>query len=131
MDAARVPTTRPATQSTAAVDPAQKLLEADLDALHQKGEPVRPEDLARTQARLDLKEVMGTPAGRRLMRHIIDARCQPGATSFAGEETHRAAFVEGRKDVGRELLGWCRRDCPQLWAQMVAEGLQEALQVKA
>jgi hypothetical protein len=94
-------------------------------------EKPKQEDLARTQARDDLKAVMSTPEGRRLMRHIIDARCQPGTTSFAGEETHRTAFVEGRKDVGRELLGWCRRDVPAHWAQMVAEGLREALEAKA
>ena len=71
----------------------------------------------------DLRAVAGGPAGRRFLARLIE---QSGLTdaSLVPGNPEATAYNEGRRAVARALTDELRRVCPQLWAQMVREGLE-------
>lgn len=79
-------------------------------------------DLA-LQADEDLRSVLSTPSGRRFMWSLIDGRAGVHGASFAGEQTHEAAYAEGKRAVGVLLLQDCRRVASSEYLHMLAEAV--------
>ena len=73
----------------------------------------------------DLREVMDTRAGRRVVWRIIDLKARVAASSFAGEETHAMAYAEGRRAVGLDLMAHAQRVAPTEYVHMLAEATEE------
>lgn len=82
----------------------------------------------------DLAELLATPAGRRVLMHVLEAPhlCRSFTSSFTGNsETFRN---EGQRTVGIALLTWAQRVAPDAYVQALTEELaarrEEALQVE-
>lgn len=67
----------------------------------------------------DVRTVMGTQAGRRFVRRLVE---QSGLLSpvFADSPT-ATAYNDGRRAVAIALLQECQRVCPELWVKGVIE----------
>lgn len=78
----------------------------------------RREKRAREQAQADLREVMGTPAGRRVVWRLLE-RCRLFSTSFTGNS--ETFFREGERSVGLWLLQELEALAPEAFATMWAE----------
>ena len=79
----------------------------------------------RKQAGSDLVSTMATEQGRRLLWELIETRCGSGfaGLKFHGEATHAAAFSEGRRSVGAELMAECQRVAPPDYVRMLSEAV--------
>lgn len=55
------------------------------------------------QLAADFKEVLGTPAGRRVLWHLMD-RAGTFRLSYVSERPHDTAFNDGCRDMGNYLL---------------------------
>lgn len=66
----------------------------------------------------DFRAVMGTPAGQRVMRRIIE---QAGIfrLSFAGEHPHTTSFNEGARNIGLFLTNEIIEICPEKWVELM------------
>ena len=71
------------------------------------------------QARLDLRNTMSTPHGRRLMWHILST-CGLYANCFDGSGA-RTAFNCGRQAVGQQLLAEILAAAPDEYMTMQRE----------
>lgn len=81
----------------------------------------------------DLRRVLSTESGRRVLWELMDGRASVFRPSYAGEQTHHTAYLEGRRSVGLELVLECQRVSPADWGHMMREALerrQEVLDVK-
>lgn len=67
----------------------------------------------------DLRWVMSDERGRRFTWNML-ANCRVFATTFTGEALS-AAFNEGARNMGVELLARIMRDCPTLYTAMTNE----------
>jgi hypothetical protein len=80
----------------------------------------------------DLRNALGTDHGRRLLSGVIENLTGGTLTgTFCGEDTHRAAFLEGRRSIGVELLQECRRVSPADSAQMLTEAFRRQVEDQA
>lgn len=91
-------------------------------------------DVRRARLDKDFADVLATPAGRRVLMHVLeDGRfCRVFASSFTGNsETFRN---EGQRTVGIALLQWAQAVAPDAYVQALTEELaarrEEALQVE-
>lgn len=80
----------------------------------------------------DIRHVMSTSRGRRLMHALIFERqagfgCDLLARSYSGH-ANDTAFHEGKREVGRELLSLLQVVTPRDYAAMMAEMLQEDME---
>ncbi|MBS2028724.1 MAG: hypothetical protein JST54_12555 [Deltaproteobacteria bacterium] len=85
----------------------------------------------RLQHENDLREVLATAAGRRWIWDLIDGQSGLMSKSFAGEQTHAAAYLEGRRSIGRDLMLECRMVAPADYAHMVTEAVSRQQEVDA
>lgn len=72
----------------------------------------------------DLRNALATPTGRRLLWNLIDERAAAHGLTFSQEQTHTAAFLEGKRAVGLELLLDCQRVAPSDYVHMLSEALE-------
>lgn len=81
------------------------------------------EERERHQLETDLREVMGTPSGRRLYWHILANEGLLFSSSFhpSGSET---AFAEGKRAVAISLMTRAQRVCAELYVRMMDEQLR-------
>lgn len=82
--------------------------------------PTRLQEAYRVQADADLATALSTEAGRRLLWQIIEGYV---GSTFAGEETHRSAFLEGRRSIRVELADDCMRVSPSEYVLMLREAV--------
>lgn len=88
---------------------------------------VKDEKRQKQEAELDaaaLRTVMGTPAGRRVLRRIIEL-AGVGRISYVSERPGDTAFQEGRRNLGLALVGWIERDAKDLNPEFLIEGWNE------
>lgn len=90
-----------------------------------QSDPNRPEREAVRRRRelletADFKAVTAAPAGRRFIRRVL-AECGVHQVSFAGEESHRTAFREGRRSVGLWLQSLFEEQ-PERYLELLKEG---------
>lgn len=71
----------------------------------------------------DLRQIMATPAGRRVMRRLIE-RAGCFRLSYAGESTHATSFNEGKRDQGNRLFAELEQAAPNEWLLMLRESKQ-------
>lgn len=80
------------------------------------------QELDRQQRESDLRTMMGSPTGRRLVKSLL-LLTRTRETTFTGDSLG-SAFEEGRREVGvaleRDLLGLM----PDAWLQMEAEHIE-------
>lgn len=79
------------------------------------------EDAAR-QRDEDLRNVMGTAAGRRFVWRLIDEHAGTFGGSFSSDAL-TTAFNEGRRSVGRELMTEAQRLATSAYMDMLREHL--------
>ncbi len=72
----------------------------------------------------DLLQVLKVPEGRRLIYHILEL-CGPYRASFCGSDSALAAFKEGQRDIGLELLSLINLADPAIYLQMQREHLSD------
>lgn len=77
------------------------------------------------QAKEDIRTVMSTPAGRRLMYRIVFERCGLNQLSWAGEAARTTDYNEGRRSVGFEMTLELEKFAPDAWADVQGDALQE------
>lgn len=82
------------------------------------------EELARLQHQEDVRAVLATADGRRLLWWVIDGLALAHGGSFGGEATHTSAFNEGRRDVGITLKAELLRYAPEGFATMLVEAVR-------
>jgi hypothetical protein len=74
------------------------------------------------QAASDLRAVMGTVPGRRLLWRLL-ARCRIYQSTFTGSS--ETFFLEGKRSVGLEVLADIHRHCPDLYLLAQQEVFRE------
>ncbi len=77
------------------------------------------------QADDDVRGILASVAGRRFLYQHIYVDCQLIEGSYVDGNPGHAAFLEGRREVGRFLLQRLNRLDQSLTAQMVTEGMTE------
>lgn len=66
----------------------------------------------------DIREVMSTPAGRRMMWALL-AKC--GVFESIYENTEFIRYRSGQQDIGHWLIGRIMESDPDLWLEMQSE----------
>jgi hypothetical protein len=87
--------------------------------LAEQAERDKQRELDALYAQLDFDAVASLPEGRAFLRRLI-GECGIYRTSFAGEETHSAAYREGQRSIGLSLLAQFERS-PQLYLTFLSE----------
>jgi hypothetical protein len=98
----------------------KRMLDEPFYASDRDSEAARERELIAAQQAEDLREIMASPAGRRLMWRLLD-RAGLYRLSHAGEATHQTAFAEGARNFGLALLDELTAHCHTSYLQMVAE----------
>lgn len=83
----------------------------------------KQEKLEEEQYRRALEKTLDTPHGRLVVWRMLE-RAGIYRSTFCGEETHRAAMLEGRRGLGLEVLDDVLTYAPQLYPVMQAEQQQ-------
>lgn len=78
---------------------------------------------ARRQAEDDIRNVLGTPAGRRLLWRIIAGSSAAFGPSFTADAL-TTAYNEGRRAVGIDLLVQCQKAAPVDYVKMLTEHMK-------
>lgn len=81
------------------------------------------EERIKLQRDADLKAVLSTSSGRRLVWRLIDAEAGAFSLSFTGA-METTAFAEGKRSVGLALVIECQRVSSADYVQMLMEHLQ-------
>lgn len=81
----------------------------------------RMDKLADRQVLADLATVMDKPEGRRIVWHIYDELCL--GVSAVEDTSNRAHLLNGRKNVGVDLMLLAQRACPEKWVLAYQEAL--------
>lgn len=82
----------------------------------------RKENLKRKQELEDMKALLDTPLGRRVVWRYLSI-CGVYQSSFTGNST--TFFNEGRREVGLRLMADIMESNPDSYAKMVKESRQE------
>lgn len=82
-------------------------------------------DTSRTQDDEDVKSLMQTSFGRRVLRRIL-SECRLYHSTSRGEDTNTSAFYEGRRSIGLFILSILQAE-PQFYIMLQQEGLEEDL----
>lgn len=72
----------------------------------------------------DLKWLMSSERGRRVMRRILEVTGQL-SSSYVDHNSHGTAYNEGRRMVGLGLLSDIRRLCPEQELAMYQEAMRQ------
>jgi len=78
----------------------------------------------------ELRAVMVTPPGRRVVFRLLDSSTNLFGQSFTGDAL-TSAFGEGRRAVGISLMQELQRACPREYLQMLGEAFTAQLQESA
>lgn len=81
------------------------------------------EAMAERQKLADLKEVLSTPAGRRVIYRLIYVECGLQSTVL-GAPSSLLHEYEGRRDVASRLVLYLQQHCQQEYLEMVAEAMK-------
>lgn len=85
----------------------------------QKTERVSREKLARENEETDIKWLMGTKRGRRILWRLMD---QSGVFRLSfNTNAMQMAFAEGNRNFGNRMLAMIHDQCPELYSVMVKE----------
>lgn len=89
----------------------------------EKGQALekRLEQLRRSQELADVRDVMATPQGRRLMYRIVYEVCHIEALSYSG--TSDTNVREGERNVGLTIKNELMDQHPDMYLQMILEML--------
>lgn len=87
----------------------------------EKRSAAEARELERRQRVMDLHEVMGTPAGRRLFWRLIND-CHVMASIFSAEPT-RLAYLEGQRSVGVAITKELQQETRAAYVLMVQEAV--------
>ena len=79
------------------------------------------EKLRLSQLNADMKKVMATPEGRRLIWHFLDNTAAVFSGSFTGNS--ETFFREGRRDVGISIMKLAQSVDPDAYVAMLQEQL--------
>lgn len=82
------------------------------------------DERAQQQADDDLREVMSTAGGRRFLWALLEERAGTFRESYSGEQTHRAAYLEGRRSIALEITAECQRVDSPNYVHMLREALK-------
>ena len=84
----------------------------------------------------DLRTVLGTEAGRRFFSTVVFGVCEYGTRCLdfdikdGGAAAKHQDFLDGMQEVGRKLLYFAQKHCPELWlaaeSERIARTRQEA-----
>lgn len=87
-----------------------------------------PEEIAQRQAAAlkqeadeDLRTMLGTPEGRRVLWALIQHRAGAFRDCFCKEDTHRTAYLEGRRSIALELVADIQRVSTSDYVHMLGE----------
>lgn len=86
---------------------------------HTIDEQKRSADFAAAEARLDLRQVLSTPRGRRFVWRML-SMARIYEQSFTGDAL-TTAFNEGRRAVGNQLLAELNETAPDAFITMLQE----------
>lgn len=81
------------------------------------------EKQARQEADNDLRAVLSTAEGRRLLFRWIDRECRTFSASFQGQAA-LTDYNEGRRSIGIGLMTEAQRVAPELYVLALQEQLQ-------
>jgi hypothetical protein len=85
----------------------------------QKTERVSREKLAKENEETDIKWLMGTKRGRRILWRLMD---QSGVFRLSfNTNAMQMAFAEGNRNFGNRMLAMIHDQCPELYSVMVKE----------
>lgn len=85
----------------------------------QKSERVSREKLAKENEETDIKWLMGTKRGRRILWRLMD---QSGVFRLSfNTNAMQMAFAEGNRNFGNRMLAMIHDQCPELYSVMVKE----------
>ena len=85
----------------------------------QKTERVSREKLAKENEETDIKWLMGTKRGRRILWRLMD---QSGVFRLSfNTNAMQMAFAEGNRNFGNRMLAMIHEQCPELYSVMVKE----------
>lgn len=85
----------------------------------QKAERVSREKLAKENEETDIKWLMGTKRGRRILWRLMD---QSGVFRLSfNTNAMQMAFAEGNRNFGNRMLAMIHDQCPELYSVMVKE----------
>lgn len=76
-------------------------------------------ELAKRTEAEDIKWMMSSPRGRRIVWRLLDA-CGVNRTSF-NVSASAMAFSEGRRDIGLQLLAKVQEHCIDRYVEMLSE----------
>jgi len=90
---------------------------------------VTPDELkeADERRRADLRAVLSTPGGRRLVLRLVETVSGAYSSSYA-QDTHATAYREGQRSVGLALAEECKDVAPESWVKALAEAYQESIE---
>lgn len=84
-----------------------------------KAERVVREKLAKENEETDIKWLMGTKRGRRILWRLMD---QSGVFRLSfNTNAMQMAFAEGNRNFGNRMLAMIHDQCPELYSVMVKE----------
>lgn len=78
------------------------------------------------QIEMEIRAILATPGGRRFIWRLLHDRIGILRGSFFGGDTHSAAYSEGRRSVGLELLADMQATDPNGYVEMVVEAADAA-----
>ena len=102
---------------------AEKEEPKDLTRLDRDQVEKRKLDLARVRRyreKKDIKEVLSTPAGRRVWRRLLE-ECGAFRSSFVGEFPFTAHFNMGKQQIGQWALAEMDEARPETYTEMARE----------
>lgn len=77
----------------------------------------------------DLKTVLSTPEGRRILWWLLDDVCGLYGPSYTPEAAH-TAYREGRRSIAMDVLREARRVAPTSYVTALQEALTSALEAE-
>lgn len=80
-------------------------------------------EAARVHAEADLRAVLATPEGRRVLWSIIEGRSGMSRRSYVVGDALATAYHEGRRSVGLDLMAAAQKAAPANYVHMVTEAL--------
>lgn len=101
----------------------------DFDIEQQIAEQKKKDDLRRKRELSDIRKVLSTPEGRRMIWRIWSL-CGTFSSSYIPKDATHTAFREGQRDIGLALLLDINEAKPEAYSQMSREFISELKSTK-